>query len=63
MKLEMFDTTLRDGAQTEGISFSVSDKLAVVNALGVFYPELAGVHLIDYKVRVLETGHATGSRN
>lgn len=41
-KLEMFDTTLRDGAQTEGISFSVSDKLAVVKALdeiGVRYIE------------------------
>jgi 2-isopropylmalate synthase len=41
-KLEMFDTTLRDGAQTEGISFSVSDKLAIVRALdeiGVRYIE------------------------
>lgn len=40
--LEMFDTTLRDGAQTEGVSFSVSDKMAVVRALddiGVRYIE------------------------
>lgn len=36
LKLEMFDTTLRDGAQTEGISFSVSDKLAVVKTLDEF---------------------------
>jgi 2-isopropylmalate synthase len=32
-KVEMLDTTLRDGAQGEGISFSVQDKLAVVRAL------------------------------
>ena len=41
-KLEMFDTTLRDGAQTEGISFSVPDKIAIVRALdaiGVRYIE------------------------
>jgi 2-isopropylmalate synthase len=31
--LEILDTTLRDGAQGEGISFSVQDKLAVVRAL------------------------------
>jgi 2-isopropylmalate synthase len=33
VKLEIFDTTLRDGAQGEGINFSVQDKLAVVRAL------------------------------
>jgi 2-isopropylmalate synthase len=31
--IEVLDTTLRDGAQGEGISFSVQDKLAVVRAL------------------------------
>lgn len=31
--VEVFDTTLRDGAQGEGIAFSVQDKLAVVRAL------------------------------
>ena len=34
----VFDTTLRDGAQREGISYSVADKLAVarhLDALGV----------------------------
>ncbi|MEG1979918.1 MAG: hypothetical protein RR060_04290, partial [Victivallaceae bacterium] len=29
----IYDSTLRDGAQGEGISFSVEDKLAIVNAL------------------------------
>jgi 2-isopropylmalate synthase len=35
-KLEIFDSTLRDGAQTEGISFSVVDKLRIVTALDEF---------------------------
>ena len=32
-KIEILDTTLRDGAQGEGIVFSVRDKLAVAQAL------------------------------
>ncbi|MEI8242746.1 MAG: citramalate synthase [bacterium] len=32
-KVELLDTTLRDGAQSEGISFSVRDKLAIVETL------------------------------
>jgi 2-isopropylmalate synthase len=32
-ELEILDTTLRDGAQGEGMNFSVQDKLAVVRAL------------------------------
>ncbi|MEA5066509.1 MAG: citramalate synthase, partial [Eubacteriales bacterium] len=36
MKLEIFDSTLRDGAQSEGISFSVQDKLDIVQALDAF---------------------------
>src|SRR5262249_27215525 len=38
----VYDTTLRDGAQREGISYSVADKLAVaghLDALGVGYIE------------------------
>jgi len=31
--VEIFDSTLRDGAQGEGISFSVQDKLSIVKAL------------------------------
>jgi len=40
--VEILDTTLRDGAQAEGISFSVNDKFAVYEALsniGVKYVE------------------------
>ncbi|MCL2879426.1 MAG: citramalate synthase, partial [Treponema sp.] len=33
MNIEIFDTTLRDGAQGEGIIFSVQDKLAVAETL------------------------------
>ncbi len=33
MKIEILDSTLRDGAQAEGVSFSVNDKLDIVKAL------------------------------
>lgn len=41
-KIELYDTTLRDGAQSEGISFSVNDKLKICEKLaelGVQYIE------------------------
>lgn len=41
-RLEMYDTTLRDGNQAEGVSFSVSDKLKVIkllDELGIEYIE------------------------
>ena len=41
-RIEIYDTTLRDGAQTEGISFSVEDKLRItekLDELGVHYVE------------------------
>ena len=41
-RIEIFDSTLRDGAQGEGISFSVEDKLNIVrllDELGVAYVE------------------------
>src|SRR4030043_2456687 len=30
VKVQLYDTTLRDGAQQEGISFSIADKLKIV---------------------------------
>ena len=41
-KIDIFDSTLRDGSQGEGISFSVQDKIHIVEALddlGVNYIE------------------------
>jgi 2-isopropylmalate synthase len=41
-KITIFDSTLRDGAQAEGISFSVTDKIKIakaLDALGVDYIE------------------------
>ena len=32
-RVDLYDTTLRDGSQGEGISFSVQDKLAIVRRL------------------------------
>ncbi len=42
MKVTLYDTTLRDGAQQEGISFSVEDKLKIarhLDRLGIAYVE------------------------
>jgi 2-isopropylmalate synthase len=36
MEYQVFDTTLRDGAQREGISYTVADKLAVARLLDEF---------------------------
>lgn len=40
--VDLYDTTLRDGAQQEGISFTVSDKLQIaqkLDDLGIKYIE------------------------
>ncbi|MBM3254581.1 MAG: citramalate synthase, partial [Candidatus Omnitrophica bacterium] len=42
MKIVLYDTTLRDGAQTEGISLSVNDKLRIAKKLDEF-----GIHFIE----------------
>lgn len=41
-RVELYDTTLRDGAQHEGISLSVNDKLAIARKL-----DELGVHYIE----------------
>ncbi|MFH1387595.1 MAG: citramalate synthase [bacterium] len=42
MSVKLFDTTLRDGAQTEGISFSLEDKLKIAKLL-----DELGIHYIE----------------
>ena len=40
--IQLYDTTLRDGAQQEGISFSAEDKLKIaqkLDALGIDFVE------------------------
>ncbi len=44
-QVEILDTTLRDGAQMEGVSFSVNDKFQVLE------------HLIDVGVKYIEAGN------
>lgn len=41
-KIEIYDTTLRDGAQSEDVSFSVEDKLRILAKLDEF-----GIHYIE----------------
>ena len=40
--IEIYDTTLRDGTQGEGVTFSVTDKLRIAEKLDAF-----GVHFIE----------------
>jgi 2-isopropylmalate synthase len=41
-KVSIYDTTLRDGTQAEGISFSVQDKIRIAEKLDAF-----GIHYIE----------------
>lgn len=41
-RIEIYDTTLRDGAQTEGIAFSVEDKIRITERL-----DNLGIHYIE----------------
>lgn len=41
-KVKLYDTTLRDGAQAEGISYSVMDKIRIAQELDKF-----GIHFIE----------------
>ena len=42
MRIEIYDTTLRDGAQQEGMNLSVADKLAIARLL-----DQLGVHMVE----------------
>jgi 2-isopropylmalate synthase len=66
LKLEIFDTTLRDGAQAEGISFSVSDKLSVVKTLdefGVRYVEAGNPFSNPKDIEFFEKAAALSLKN
>ena len=41
-EVEIYDTTLRDGSQGEGINFSVMDKLRIAEKLDAF-----GIHYVE----------------
>jgi len=41
-QVEIYDTTLRDGTQGEGVTFSVADKLRIAERLDAF-----GVHYVE----------------
>ena len=41
-RIAIYDTTLRDGTQAEGISFSVHDKIRIAEKLDAF-----GIHYIE----------------
>ena len=41
-RLYLFDTTLRDGAQTQGVDFTVADKAAIAREL-----DLLGIDYIE----------------
>jgi len=66
-RISIYDTTLRDGSQGEGVNFSLQDKLLItarLDALGVDYIE-GGYPLSNPKdaayfraVRELELGHS-----
>src|SRR5689334_14918834 len=40
--IEIYDTTLRDGTQGQGVSFSVADKLRIAERLDAF-----GIHYVE----------------
>jgi 2-isopropylmalate synthase len=42
MNVKLFDSTLRDGTQSEGLSLSVEDKIKIARLLDGF-----GIHFIE----------------
>src|SRR5499427_7410615 len=60
-RLYLFDTTLRDGAQTNGVDFTLNDKLAIarmLDDLGIDYIEggYPGANLTDTQLFAQERG-------
>ena len=58
-RLYIYDTTLRDGQQTQGVQFSIDEKLTItrsLDGLGVDYIEVDGQALIRLIVSCLTEG-------
>jgi 2-isopropylmalate synthase len=60
VKVEVAGEILHTAADGNGPVNALDSALR--KALGAFYPELDAVHLVDYKVRILDSGEATGAR-
>src|SRR5713226_2658957 len=65
-RLYLFDTTLRDGAQTNGVDFTLADKLAIagmLDDLGIDYVEggYPGANLTDTELFAKERDLATAT--
>jgi 2-isopropylmalate synthase len=60
VKVEVDGETLHTAADGNGPVNALD--AALRKALRAFYPELDGVHLYDYKVRIIDSGAATGAR-
>jgi 2-isopropylmalate synthase len=59
VKVEVDGEVLHTAADGNGPVNALDSALR--KALGAFYPELDAVHLVDYKVRILDGGEATGA--
>jgi 2-isopropylmalate synthase len=60
VKVEVTGETLHTAADGNGPVNALDSALR--KALGAFYPELDAVHLVDYKVRILDSEEATGAQ-
>ncbi len=60
VKVEVAGETLHTAADGNGPVNAID--AALRKALGAFYPQLDGVHLVDYKVRILNGDAATAAR-
>jgi 2-isopropylmalate synthase len=60
VKVEVESEVLHTAADGNGPVHALDR--AMRKALAAFYPEIEGVHLVDYKVRILDSGSATAAR-
>src|SRR5690606_15305729 len=60
VKVEVDGEVLHTAADGNGPVHALD--LALRKALGAFYPALDEVHLVDYKVRIIDGDAATGAR-